>query len=340
MAAIDTTKLTKIQKIAAFLIIVGEEAAAEVMKQFDNAQLEQISREMVAMPMIDHRAQGELLREFATVVSTGMNSVLGGVSYAQQALERARGEYTASTILDRVAPGDRTIEGGEEIRQMEGRQVLNLMKSEQPQTIAFILSFMDTSKAAELVKLLPPELREEVVERLGGMEATSRDTVSKVACNLNRHLDRKSLKQCVHRSGGVKSCADILNALDKDLRKTLLARVEERNPSLGAAIRKKVFSFDDLGRLSTADLQRVLRDVEMADLPLALKSAKPALIDAVLGAISKRAAEGVREELDMLGQQKMKDIQAAQDRVIQVVRRLEESEEITIDGGGDDNAFD
>jgi len=268
-----------------------------------------------------------------------MSSVLGGTDFAQSALEKAKGDYTASMILNRVAPASRVVEGGEDIRQMDARQILNLVKSEQPQTIAFILSYLDIAKAAEIILLLPQDMREEVMERLGGMEETSRDIVNKIAKNLSRHLDKKSVQQGLHRSGGVKSAADLLNYLDKDTRNTLLARIEERNAPLGAAIRKKVFSFDDLVRLAPVDLQRVLREVDMADLAIALKSSKPGLISAVMASVSKRAAEGLKDDIEMLGPLKAKDVEAAQDKIIQVVRKLEEAEEITLDAGGDDRAF-
>ena len=334
----DYTKLTKVQKIAAFLITIGPEAAADVMKGFENVQLEPICREMVAMPLIPGAVQRELMKEFADLVAEGSTATLGGLDFAHAALELAKGDYAASSILNRCEPAGRS-EANEEIRQMEGRQVLNLVKSEQPQTVAFILSCMDTVKAAEIVGMLAPDLREEVVERLGAMEPTSRDSIHRVAKNLNRHFDRRAMQQGLHRSGGVKACADILNALDKELRKTLLIRIEERNAPLGAAIRKKVFSFEDIGRLTAIDLQRVLREVDSACLPVALKSTRPAVIQAVLGAMSKRAAQGLKEEIEMLGPQRAKDVEAAQDRIIDVVRRLEEAEEITLDTGGDDNGF-
>ncbi|MDD5348801.1 MAG: flagellar motor switch protein FliG [Chthoniobacteraceae bacterium] len=337
--AIDYSQLTKIQKIAAFFIFIGADAAAEVMKEFDTAQLELICREMANLHVIEEPVQKELIGEFGQLILTGVRSKLGGVGYAQSALAKAKGDFTAATILNRVAPSTIPSEAGEDIRQMDGRQILNLVKAEQPQTVAFILSYLDTAKAAEIVMMLAPELREEVVERLGAMEPTSHDVLLKIAKNLNRHFDKKSLKQGLHHSGGVKSVADILNALDKDTRKTLMTRIEERNAPLGAAIRKKVFSFEDLARLERVDLQRVMREVDMGDLAVALKPAKPSLIAAVMASISKRAAEGLKEDIEMLGPVKMKDVEAAQDKIIQVVRKLEEAEEITLDSGGDDRAF-
>jgi len=337
--AVDYKQFTKVQKIAAFFIFIGPDAASEVMKDFETSHLELICREMASLHVIDENVQRQLLEEFAEVISAGVNSKLGGVGYAQAVLAKAKGDYTAATVINRVAPTTVHSEAGEDIRQMEGRQILNLVKSEQPQTVAFVLSYMDTAKAAEIVMMLAPELREEVVERLGAMEPTSHDVLLKIAKNLNRHFDKKALQQGLHRSGGVKSVADILNALDKDTRKTLLTRIEERNAPLGAAIRKKVFSFDDLARLERVDLQRVMREVDMSDLAVALKSAKPAMIEAVMAAISKRAAEGLREDIEMLGPTKMKDVENAQDKIIQVVRKLEEAEEITLDSGGDDRAF-
>ena len=146
------------------------------------------------------------------------------------------------------------------------------------------------------------------------------------------------MQQGLHRGGGVKACADILNSLDKELRKSLLTKIEERNAGLGAAIRRKVFSFEDITRLAQPDLQRVMREVDSADLPIALKTMKPPVVKAVLGTMSKRAAESLKEEIEILAPPRPKDVEAAQDRIIAIVRRLEEAEEITLDGGAEANA--
>ena len=163
------------------------------------------------------------------------------------------------------------------------------------------------------------------------MDETSRDVVTRVARNLTRRSERVVAPPALQRNGGAKAAAGILNLLDKQSRKTLLGKVEERNASLGAAIRKELFGFEDLGRLAAADLQRVIREVDTADLAKALKTAKPELADTILKSISKRAAESVREEIEMLGAIKAKEINAAQDRIILVVRKLEDAGEITLD---------
>lgn len=334
--ALEYAKLTKVQKIAALFVIIGPDNAGKVMRHFENAQLELICKEVAEMPMLDPATQREVLHEFADIVTTGLGSSFGGLGFAQTMLGHAREESVAASILRRCfdGGGGGSGEAGEEIRLMEGRQLMNLLKTEQPQTVAFIVSCMDAKKAAELVTMLAPEMREEVVERLGTMDPTTRESISKVAKNLGSNSDGGSVHTSVRKSGGAKACADVLNALHKDIRKTLITRVEERNATLGAAIRKEVFSFEDLSRLSAPDLQKVLREVDTASLPLALKNAKPDLVTAMLSALSKRAAQSVREEIDMLGSPRPKDVEAAQQRVIQIVRRLEESEEISLEEGG------
>lgn len=338
MDGMDYDELSSTQKIAAFLIVIGPESAAEVMKHFDSAQIEPIWREMTSLQVIDETMQQKLMAEFSGVVASGMKSALGGVPYAKRTLEKSGGNGELSGMLSRIVPAGQAGEGAEELCRMEAGQIVSLVKAEQPQTIAFVLSCLDTAKAAEVVARLSPELREEVVERLGRMEETPHGIVNKVAENLSRHFDGRNLQQGMCRRGGVKPVADILNALDKEMRKTLLLHIEERNAALGAAIRKKVFSFEDILRFDPADLQRVLREVDLGELAVAMKSARPAHIHTVSRAMSKRAAESFKEEIEMLPPQKTKAVETLQDKIVQIVLKLEEAGEITFDTGGTDHA--
>ncbi len=331
MADIDYNKLNRQQKLAVFLICIGPEGAAEILKNFDDAEIELLCREMSTFPMVPESVTKQAIEEFSSIVASSVGSSLGGLSYAQRTLEIAKGDYKANSIIGRVGPvGSTSVEVIADIAEMEGRQIFNLIKHEQPQTISFVLSYLEPAKSAEVFALLSPELREEVVERLGTIESTSLDLVAKIVRSLGKHFDSK-VRPAFHHSGGVRVVATLLNSLDKDMSKTLLTRIEERNATLGAAIRKKLFSFEDLNRLAAADLQRVLREVDSSNLAVSMKSASEALRDKIYAGLSKRAAEGLKEEIDLLGPVRLKDVESAQDVIIQAVRKLEEEGQISLD---------
>jgi flagellar motor switch protein FliG len=330
MSDIDYTKLSRQQKLAVFLICIGPESAAEVLKQFDDNTVELLCREMSTFPMIPEAVQKSALEEFSSIIAASVGSALGGLTFAQRTLEIAKGDYKASSILGRVGPVGNSVEVMSDIAEMEGRQIYNLIKHEQPQTISFVLSYLSPEKSAEVFGLLSPELREEVIERLGTIESTSLELVSKIVRSLGKHFDSK-VRPSFHHSGGVRAVAGLLNSLEKEMSKALLARLEERNATLGAAIRKKLFSFEDLNRLAAADLQRVLREVDSGNLAIAMKSASESLRTKIYAGLSKRAGESLREEIELLGPVRLKDVEAAQDVIIQSVRRLEEEGQISLD---------
>ena len=326
----DYEKFSRAKKLAIFLVTIGPESAAELMKHFDDNTVEAVTKEMTQLGLIPIEHQQASISEFSSVILESTKGVLGGSPYAQHALELAKGDFKAASIMGRVGPSGTSIDVIKDIAEMEGRQICNLIKSEQPQTISFILSYLEIPKAAEILTMLSPELREEVIERLGTIESTSLELVGKVVRSLGKHFDVKA-RPTFHRSGGVRSVADVLNALDKDISKSLLAKIEERNATLGAAVRKKMFSFEDINRLSQQDLQRVMREVDSSNLAVAMKSASEGLRNKIYGAISKRAAESLKEEISMLGPVRLRDVEQAQDAIIQVVRRLEEEGEISLE---------
>ncbi len=330
----DFAKLSRQQKLAIFLIILGPEPAAEIMRHLDDTDIELVCREMSQYTMVSEPLRQKVLEEFSPLIGESIAATMGGLDYARRALEIARGDYKAGSIIGRLGPAGSAVEVIKDISEMEGRQIYNLVKNEQPQTISFVLSYLDGAKSAEIFALLSPDLREEVIERLGTIDSTSLDLVSKIVRNLGKHFDNK-VRPTYHRSGGVRAVADLLNGVDKEMSKNLLARLEERNGQLGAAIRKKMFSFEDLGRLQGSDLQRVLREVDSANLATSMKSASEPIKEKIFGAISKRAAESLRDEIGMLGPVRLKDVEVAQDAIIQVVRRLEEEGSISLGGDGD-----
>ncbi len=333
--SLDYSKLTRQQKLAIFLIVIGAAAAAEVLNQFNDSEIEMLCREMSQFSIVPDALARQVLEEFSPIVGESVSSTLGGMDYARNALERSRGDHKATAILSRVgaAPaGGDTIEIIREIAEMEGRQIFNLIKNEQPQTISFLLSYLGKEKAVEVFTLFTAEERDEIVERLGTIESTSIELVGKIVRKLGKHIDHKK-RPVFHQSGGVRAVADLLNGVEKEVSKGLLVRLEERNAELGAAIRKKMFSFEDLGRLQASDLQRVLREVDSTNLGIAMKAASEAIKEKIFASISKRAGESLRDEIGMLGPMRIKDVEAAQDAVIQVVRRLEDEGVVSLDGG-------
>lgn len=330
MPSLDYSNLTKAQKTAAFMVLIGAEAAAELLRYFNDMETEAIIREMASLPLIDQDAQKALVDEFRELIGTGVSSALGGLGFAKQTLDLCRGPQLAAHILQRAIPPSSSIDAVRELSFMEPRQIFNLIKSEQAQTIAFVLSYLDTNQAAEIIPLISEEKRDDVVQRLADMEPTSLDLVSKVMRNLNRHIDARQQQQALSRRGGAEAAAHLLNRLENKMGKSILTKIEERNAALGTAIRRKMFTFDDFSRVSSPDLQRILREVETRDLAISLKSARDSLKKSFFSGMSRRAAEGLKEEMDMLGPVRMKDVEGAQDRMIAAARALEEKGEVTL----------
>jgi flagellar motor switch protein FliG len=328
-AATDYASLTKPQKLAALLVMLGPDSAAPILKQLDPPTLEAVSAEMARLTLIDQDLQHHVLREFSQLAVEAGTALRGGVEFAQNALEKALGQFKASHLLTRVAPlrGPSALIGT--LADLDGRDLFNVLKHEQPQTLALVVSYLAPPKASQLLMLLPEATRDQVIERLATLAPTPVSVVEKIVEVISQRLGARPAAT-LHQTGGVKSAADLLNALKKDASKTLLTTIEERNPELGQAIRQKMFIFDDLARLDVPSLQKILREVDMRDLAMALKGAGDALKGKLLGCLSKRAAETVHEEISFMTSVKAKEVEAARLRIIDVLRRLENEGEIDL----------
>jgi flagellar motor switch protein FliG len=331
-ADLEISNMSKIQKLAGLLVILGTESAAEVLKSLDDAEIEAITGEMAKLAMLNQGLQTEILKEFTHVALEAGTSVRGGPDFTQNTLEKALGLLKATNMISRVAPDRAPVAALEQIADLDSRQVFNLLKQEQPQTMALILSYLTPEKASQVLSMLRPDIRGEVVERVANLAPTPIEVVEKVVEVLVQKLDGKQTRP-LRQTGGVKSAANLLNALDKNVSKTLLMAIDEKHPELGQAIRQKMFTFEDVANLDATALQKILREVDMRDLAIALKTASDGLKKALLGCISKRAAETVNEEISFMGPLKMREIDAAQNRIIEVVRRLEAEGEIELNQG-------
>lgn len=329
LEADDLATLTKIQKLAALLIILGSESSAQILKGMDEHEVEVISTEMTKINLISREVQLEILSEFSDILLTAGSSMRGGLEVTQATLEKAVGLFKAADIISRVSPVRTPVTAMQQIVEMEARQIFNLIKQEQPQTSALIISYLSPEKASQLMALLREETRGQVIERLATMSPTPIEVVEKVVEVLNLKLGGKHTR-ALNQTGGIKTAASVLNAMDKNFSKSLLISLEERNPELGQAIRQKMFTFEDLVNLDPNSLQKIMREVDLRDLAVALKTASDKLKNALLGSISKRAAETVNEEISFMGPLKLRDIESAQTRIIEVVRRLEGEGEIDL----------
>lgn len=330
--SVEYEKLDKFTKLAAFCIVIGKETSSKLIGKMDDNIAEEVCRKISEIEALDDEIRSLLMEEFSGIIGNSMQLTLGGTQYAHKMLELSRGESKANNMINKIAPVSSSNEIMDELGNMESRQIFNLLKNEHPQTIAYLLSHLTLSKASKVLKLMPSNIREEAVELVGSMEASSVEMLNKVVLALKKHINETD-SSTVHASGGVAIVAGLLNNMDNDTSKNLLDKIEEKNATLGAAIRKKMFGFEDLVKLSLNDLQRVAREVDMQDLIIAMKSASTGLQEVLFKSVSKRAAETLKEELEMLGPMKLRDVEAAQDRIIKIVRTLEEKEEIT--RGGD-----
>lgn len=326
-------KMSKVQKLAVLLVVLGPEAASHFLKNLSEAETELIAKQITKITMIDQQLQKEVLQEFSDVVVEASTGMLGGLPFAQRTLEKSVGLFRASDIVSRLSPTRTPVAAMQQIADMEPRQVVNLIKTEQPQTIALLISYLPPEKSALVMTMLRAELREQVIERLATLAPTPIEVVEKVVDMLNQKVGSKN-NRLMSKTGGLKSAADLLNAMDKNASKSLLIGLEERNPELGQAIRQKMFIFEDLAGLDTTVLQKILREIDMRDLAVSLKTASDQLKMALLSSISKRAAETIKEEMQFMGPLKLREIEAAQQRIIEVVRRLEAEGEIELEGDG------
>jgi len=217
----------------------------------------------------------------------------------------------------------------QKLLDLDSRQILHLLRQEQPQTIALIASYLPPERASEVLGMLKDDQRAAVIERLATLSPTPIEVVEKIVDVLISKIGAKPTR-ALNQTGGVKSAAEVLNALDKKTSKGILSAIEERNPDLVASIRKKMFTFEDLGQIDIPGLQKIMREVDTRDVAVALKTASEQLKGTLLRAVSRRAAETVKEEMEFLGSVKLKEIEAAQTRVLEVVRRLEEEGELDL----------
>lgn len=324
--------MSRWRRLAVLLVILGPKLGGQFLRHFPEDQIEKIAGEMAGIDLISEEVKLEVIKEFADVMKECQASLLGGTNTTQEILQNALGIFRASDIMNRVSPNSSSLDCLKLFLSMDPVELTNILRLERSQTVAMILSYFPVAKSSAIISNLDPDLRQAVVEKMASMSPTSEEVVRIVAQSLKEKVG-KHTERVLNQTGGIKSAADLLNTMEKKVSKSLLIDIEENNPELGQLIRQKMFIFDDLSILDTSVLQKVLREVDMRDLAVALKSASSEVEQALLGSVSKRAAETIKEEMSFMGPVKAKEIEAAQQRIIEVVRRLESEGEIDLTDG-------
>lgn len=321
--------LSKNQKLAVLLLMLDSDSAAEIIRRLPEEELLPVVQAMNELNLIDQDTQADVLREFTGVAVSAGAAISGGANQVQSLLEKGVGLFKASEIISRVSPSPPPVAAMEQLSEMEPRQILNLLRNEQPQIIALVICHLAPAKASQLLALMRTELREQVLLRIGSMQPTSIDALEKVIEVLQPKLANQQ-PRAQNQRGGVKMVAEVLNAMDKSVSKSILISIEEQHPELGQAIRQKMFTFDDLARLDNMALQMILREIDKRDLAVALKAASDRVQNSLLASMSRRAAESLMEEVNLLGPVKLKEVEAAQASILDTARRLESEGEIDL----------
>lgn len=322
------------QKAAHLLISLGPEKSAKIFKHLKEDELEQITLEIANVRKTTSEQLDEIMRDFYELCLANRYIQQGGISYAQEVLEKALGHEKAMSIISRIS-SSLQVRPFDFVHKTEPAQVLSFIQGEHPQTIALILAYLDSAKSAIILSALPPDRQVDVAKRIALMNNTSPEVIKEVERVLERKLS-SVVPQEVSSAGGVKSVVNILNRVDRGTEKTILEALEIQDPELAEEIKKLMFVFEDLVTLDDRSVQRILRDVENQDLVLALKGASQEVANKIFNNMSKRASDMLREDIQFLGPVRLRDVEESQQRIVNVIRRLEDSGEIVIARGGGD----
>lgn len=332
----DRAGLSGTQKAAILLISLGADLSAQVFKALNEEEIEELTTEISRLPNVSAMTTGDVLEEFHHMALAQEYIAQGGVAYASEVLERALGPKRAREILERLR-GQLQPVAFEIVKKVDPKNLLDFIRREHPQTIALILANMEPKQAAQILSELPAELQSDVVLRIATMDKTNPEVIKQIETILESRLS-SLFTQEVSISGGVKSVAEIMNRLDRSTERTLLGSLQDQDAELAENIRRLMFTFEDLVHVDDRGVQRILKEIDQRDLALALKAAGAEVAGKIFKNMSERAATLLKEEIGYLGPVRLRDVEESQRRIVEVVRRLEESGEIIVQGrGGQDD---
>ncbi len=330
------SQLSGREKAAVTIVALGARTASEIFQYLDERKIEQLTMEIAGLGSISPDLKEEALDEFYEAYeSEGYLS--GDLEYVRQVLERALGRPRAMEIVDKIAASLQE-QPFSFAREIDAAQLTSFIENEHPQTIALVLAHLHIDQAASVLSLLPKEVQIEVAKRLAEMDRTSPDVVKEVE-NVLRDRLLSIGGQDYTAAGGIDALVDILNRVDRATEKTILEDLEEQDPVLAEEVKKLMFVFEDIVLLDDRSIQTVLKEVDMKDLALALKAASEAVMKRIVSNMSDRAAEMLKEDIEFMGPVRLRIVEDAQQRIVNIVRRLDDSGEIIISRGKEDEVL-
>lgn len=319
------------EKAAVLLIALGKESSAKLFKQLSDDEIEQLTLEIANMRRVEPDTQRDILKEFSEACMAQNYIIEGGIEYARDVLNKAIGQQRAHDLIGKLT-SSLQVRPFDFARRLEASQLLNIIQNEQPQTIALILSYVDAQQAAPILSALAPEIQSDVIVKIAKMGKASPEHIMEVERVLEKKLNNLGVSYLA-QVGGVDTTVEILNATDRGTEKHILDMLQKHDHELVEEIKSRMFLFEDIIKLNRLSIQRVLKDVGNDDLVLALKGVKREVAAFILENMSSRQQEMIKEEMEIKGPVRIRDVEEAQQKIVNLIRRLEEAGEINIARG-------
>ena len=335
MAAREGKQLTGVQKAAILFIALGPEASAAIIKKLPESEIQKITYEIANITSIKSEQKQEILKEFVEMNKAKDFIVEGGLDYAKVVLGKALGNQRAGEILDKITEATQQYRPFAIARKADAHQLLNIISNEHPQTIALILCYLQKDKAGQILSSLPEDIQAEVAFRVASMNNTSPMVVKEIEKVLDSKLS-SVVRSDMTVLGGVPTLVEILNMVDRNTEKNITEGLEKENPELAEKVKQSMFVFEDVITLDDASIQRLLREVDSKELAMALKGCSEEVSNAIFKNQSKRAATALKEDMEFLGPVRINDVEKAQQKIVSIIRRLDEAGEIVVSRGGED----
>ncbi len=334
---LTTRDLNGKQKAAVLLMSLDVDVAAKVFKELEMKEVEQIAVEITSMKDLPPHVVEDVISEFYQLMTAQTYMVEGGIEYAQMLLEKSWGFEQAKEIIEKIRVLT-TVRGFNILKKADPQQLASFLSKEHPQTIALILSHLPPDQSAEVLNEFPDQLRGESVMRIAKLGKVSPQLVTQVEHVVDQ-VAESTLSQDLATAGGAKLVANILNKSNNAAAKSILEAIEDKDDNLAVEIKRLMFLFEDIVMIDDKGIQRILREVDKRDLALALKVGDDKIRNKIFKNMSERAASVVKEELEFMGPVKLKEVESAQMRIVDIIKRLEEEEEIVVGGRGKEDVF-